>query len=93
MPLGEFDIIARYFSHTTPRTDVLLGVGDDAALLIPPAGQALVAAIRGRAQQGSSFLDALAAKHGGAAGKRSSKQGEPTEEEFAAAKARVKRKT
>ena len=44
MPLGEFDIIARYFSRTTPRKDVLLGVGDDAALLVPPAGQALVAA-------------------------------------------------
>jgi hypothetical protein len=37
-------------------------------------------------------LDALAAKHGGAAGKRSSKRGEPTDEEFAAAQARVKRK-
>ena len=56
------------------------------------ARQALVAAIRGRAQQGSSFLDALAAKHGGAAGKRSSKRGEPTDEEFEAAQARVKRK-
>ncbi|MDH4106643.1 MAG: thiamine-phosphate kinase [Gammaproteobacteria bacterium] len=44
MPLGEFDIIARYFSRTTPRKDVLLGVGDDAALLVPAAGQALVAA-------------------------------------------------
>ncbi len=44
MPLGEFDIIARYFSRTSPRGDVLLGVGDDAALLTPPPGQALVAA-------------------------------------------------
>lgn len=44
MPLGEFDIIARYFSRSSPRSDVLLGVGDDAALLVPPAGQALVAA-------------------------------------------------
>jgi thiamine-monophosphate kinase len=44
VPLGEFDIIARYFSRTTHRGDVLLGVGDDAALLVPPAGQALVAA-------------------------------------------------
>jgi thiamine-monophosphate kinase len=42
--LGEFDVIARYFTRTTPRDDVLLGVGDDAALLAPPAGQALVAA-------------------------------------------------
>lgn len=44
MPLGEFDIIARYFSRPAGRTDVLLGVGDDAALLAPPPGQALVAA-------------------------------------------------
>jgi thiamine-monophosphate kinase len=44
MPLGEFDIIARYFSRPARRDDVLLGVGDDAALLLPPAGQALVAA-------------------------------------------------
>ena len=44
MPLGEFDIIARYFSRTTARDDVLLGVGDDAALLMPPPGRALVAA-------------------------------------------------
>jgi thiamine-monophosphate kinase len=44
VPLGEFDIIARYFSRRSSRSDVLLGVGDDAALLLPPAGQALVAA-------------------------------------------------
>ena len=44
MPLGEFDIIARYFSRPARRPDVLLGVGDDAALLMPPPGQALVAA-------------------------------------------------
>jgi thiamine-monophosphate kinase len=44
VPLGEFDIIARYFSRSSPRSDVLLGVGDDAALLMPPPGQALVAA-------------------------------------------------
>jgi thiamine-monophosphate kinase len=44
VPLGEFDIIARFFSRPGSRRDVLLGVGDDAALLVPPAGQALVAA-------------------------------------------------
>jgi thiamine-monophosphate kinase len=44
MPLGEFDVIARYFTRTTPRSDVLLGVGDDAALLVPPPGETLVAA-------------------------------------------------
>jgi len=44
VPLGEFDVIARYFSRRSPRGDVLLGVGDDAALLTPAPGQALVAA-------------------------------------------------
>ena len=44
MPLGEFDVIARYFSRSSPRGDVLLGVGDDAALLTPAPGQVLVAA-------------------------------------------------
>jgi thiamine-monophosphate kinase len=44
VPLGEFDLIQRYFSRGSTRRDVLLGVGDDAALLEVPAGQALVAA-------------------------------------------------
>ncbi len=44
MALGEFDLIARYFSRPPGRRDVLLGVGDDAALLEVPAGRALVAA-------------------------------------------------
>src|SRR5688500_419753 len=42
--LGEFDLIARYFSRPSSRGDVVLGVGDDAALLAPPPGQALVVA-------------------------------------------------
>lgn len=33
MPLSEFSIIAQYFSRCARRDDVLLGVGDDAALL------------------------------------------------------------
>lgn len=33
MSLGEFDIIARYFANHDHREDVLLGVGDDAAVL------------------------------------------------------------
>jgi len=42
MALSEFDLIARYFSHAgTLREDVALGVGDDCALLRPPAGQLL----------------------------------------------------
>lgn len=44
MPLGEFDLIERFFHRATARVDVLLGVGDDAALLAVPPGQALVAA-------------------------------------------------
>ncbi|WP_432452312.1 MULTISPECIES: thiamine-phosphate kinase [unclassified Agarivorans] len=34
-PLGEFDIIEKYFQQSKLRQDVLLGVGDDAALVIP----------------------------------------------------------
>lgn len=46
MPLSEFDIIARYFAQATAeRDDVVLGIGDDAAVIEPPAGQQLVVAI------------------------------------------------
>lgn len=45
MPLGEFDLIERYFTRASGRRDVLLGVGDDAALLEVPPGHALVAAV------------------------------------------------
>jgi thiamine-monophosphate kinase len=48
--LGEFDLIDRYFRPLDrpggrARADVVLGVGDDAALLEVPAGQQLVAAL------------------------------------------------
>lgn len=40
---SEFSIIRRYFARRpSQRRDVLLGIGDDAALLGVPAGQALV---------------------------------------------------
>ena len=36
---AEFDLIARHFAPATPvRADVAAGIGDDAALLLPPAG-------------------------------------------------------
>lgn len=44
MALGEFELIARYFTRPVTQRGVLLGVGDDAALLDVPAGQTLVAA-------------------------------------------------
>jgi thiamine-monophosphate kinase len=45
MSLGEFDIIARYFTRNSARGDVLLGIGDDAAVLDAHAGRKLVVAI------------------------------------------------
>ncbi len=39
--MAEFDLIARIRARAARREDVLLGIGDDAALLQPPAGQAL----------------------------------------------------
>lgn len=43
--LGEFDIIARYFSHRSSRGDVLLGVGDDAAIIETQTDRRLVLAM------------------------------------------------
>ena len=50
MSLGEFDLIERYFRPLTrpagmARPDVVLGIGDDGALLSVPPGQQLVAAL------------------------------------------------
>ncbi len=43
MPLSEFSLIRDYFGRCgAERPDVPLGVGDDAALLLVPPGQALV---------------------------------------------------
>src|SRR5260370_19436493 len=48
-PLGEFDLIDRYFAPGTPgakrRSDVVLGIGADAALLRCPPDRGLVAAV------------------------------------------------
>jgi thiamine-monophosphate kinase len=43
--MSEFDLIARYFKRPSNRGDVLLGVGDDAAVLQVPADRRLVAAV------------------------------------------------
>ncbi|MCX7557246.1 thiamine-phosphate kinase [Xanthomonadaceae bacterium JHOS43] len=41
--MAEFDLIARILARAGVRADVALGIGDDGALLVPPAGQQLVA--------------------------------------------------
>lgn len=45
MPISEFDLIQRYFTHPSQRDDVLLGVGDDAALLQVQPGMALALSV------------------------------------------------
>jgi thiamine-monophosphate kinase len=46
MPIAEFDAIARYFTQAFPkRADVILGIGDDAALSSVPSGMQLAIAI------------------------------------------------
>ena len=45
MALSEFSIIERYFTSHSHRDDVLLGVGDDAALLQVPEGMQLVVSV------------------------------------------------
>lgn len=46
MALGEFELIDRYFRDLgVRRSDVAIGIGDDAAVLETPAGARLVAAV------------------------------------------------
>ena len=46
MALSEFELIERFFSHIGhPREDVLLGVGDDCALVQVPAGENLAVSV------------------------------------------------
>lgn len=40
--MGEFDLIRQYFSDMDSAADVVLGVGDDAAIVQPPAGELLL---------------------------------------------------
>src|SRR5687767_10890446 len=45
MALGEFELIERFFSRPgAERQDVVLGVGDDAAVVRVPQGDELIAA-------------------------------------------------
>jgi thiamine-monophosphate kinase len=60
MSLGEFDIIARYFSRHDKRADVLLGVGDDAAVLDVRADRKQVVAMD-TIVEGVHFPEATAA--------------------------------
>lgn len=58
MPLGEFELIERYFrSCGARRADVRLGVGDDAAILECPPGMELVVAV-------DSLVDGVHFPHG-----------------------------
>lgn len=46
MPIGEFELIERYFSKGfAQRNDVAIGVGDDAAVVQVPTGSELVVAV------------------------------------------------
>ncbi len=46
MPVGEFELIERFFARLgATRADVRLGIGDDAALLATPEGAELVLAL------------------------------------------------
>jgi len=42
---SEFGLIERYFTRASRRADVVLGIGDDAALLRLPAGQELAVTV------------------------------------------------
>ncbi len=43
--MREFELISRIRERVASRDDVVLGIGDDAALLLPPAGMQLVVAM------------------------------------------------
>ncbi|HJS22093.1 MAG TPA: thiamine-phosphate kinase [Steroidobacteraceae bacterium] len=63
MPIGEFELIERYFADGFgERDDVVLGVGDDAALVRVPEGFELVVAAD-TLVAGVHFPEDLAAEH------------------------------
>lgn len=61
-PLTEFELITRYFqSHPNKRNDIILGIGDDCALLKPPTDQHL-AVTTDTLTEGVHFLPHTSAK-------------------------------
>lgn len=58
--MGEFELIRRYFAtQTSMHTSVLLGIGDDAALLQPEAAELLVVSVDSLVE-GTHFLPEIA---------------------------------
>ncbi|MCO5107993.1 MAG: thiamine-phosphate kinase [Burkholderiaceae bacterium] len=55
MPLGEFELIARFFDRG-PARDAILGVGDDCALLAPPEPHSVTAVSTDMLLVGRHFL-------------------------------------
>ena len=45
MASGEFSLIETFFNRPTGRSDIILGIGDDCALVAPPALQNLALSI------------------------------------------------
>jgi thiamine-monophosphate kinase len=63
--MNEFDLIDRYFKRQGSRPDVLIGIGDDAALVKPDPGRSIVSALAtlsatpGDPADGAAFARAL----------------------------------
>ncbi len=63
--MNEFELIDRYFRRDRPRSDVLVGIGDDAALLKPRSPGSLIGALAtlcaapGDPTDGAAFARAL----------------------------------
>ena len=57
---GEFDLISRIAARVSPRHDVILGIGDDGAILRPPVGNDL-AVVADTLNSGVHFPESTAA--------------------------------
>lgn len=60
--LGEFELIQRYFAEASTDASVVLGIGDDCALLIPAPGEAMAVSID-TLVEGTHFLPGTAPEH------------------------------